>query len=470
MQTITADASYTVLMDTQYNYPTFSSEGPKSLSQTLPADILLLIVKELFSHPTELFAALICSRVCSRWRKLIFGAPTLWSFIDTSRGPRFTQLWLTNSKQSLLDIRLCDRRLGTKYLKHSLLHSDSSWSPDPIPDSIKSQVHRWRSLDISLSCTCRVSRALQFLKDLPNTLYLNSLNIGPMGKANLLLDDISTRNLAFTNPPVVNLALIPPHLRNVAVRPISLRVDSYPVYSNSDIFSPRLTTLEVFLGAFLAHDPDHVEWHRILTSIPNLVELSLWDPRYAARRNSVLPKDQEPIELRSLKTLKLSGRFVHLTELLTKSPLLSLNHLLLDSLDTSITTLPVYLSMIATVSPALTHVSIGSMSNAPGDLNTRGWARAFQCLASLQELTFVETEWREIVVALQEPTMLPHTLRRVRLERIWDLPNVPGANIPLVEFINCVHGPIGRCNNIDHQDECHSRDGSNCELRSLFQP
>lgn len=198
MLATTEDADCTKVIGAQLTNLSLSPEGTKSPLQPLPADVLPLIVEALSSHPTELFAPLICSRVCSYWRQSIYGTSSLWSFIDTSRGPRLTQLWLANSNQSLLDIRLSDQPIRRKYLKDMPLHSSSPFSPsqpnfDPIPESIKSQAYRWRSLDISLSCTCRVSKALQFLKWSTEPLHLDNLTIGPMGRSNLAHDyDIGT--------------------------------------------------------------------------------------------------------------------------------------------------------------------------------------------------------------------------------------------------------------------------------------
>lgn len=455
------------------------TESKFSLPTLLPADIIVLIVEKLSSFPTELFAPLVCSRVCSYWRQSVYETPSLWTFVDTLRGPRFTELWLTNSKQLSLDIRLSDQPLRDNHLEHTLLYScltlPSHHKISTIPESLTSQVHRWRSLDISFSCICRASKTLQFLGHLPETLHLDSLTIGPMGRANLVVDNANVRATTPHYPAVLDSILVPSYLRNSNVQPARLHVDTYPVFFNPHIFSPRLTLLEFFLGAHLAHDPDHVEWHTILSSVPNLAELSLWDHRYKGRRDIHLPQQRNTIELGNLKTLKLSGRFIHFVDMIVMSSLPSLRFLLLDSLDTAIATLPMYLSKVALVSPALSHVSIGSMCHAPKDANVGSWAQAFRPLrATLRELTFVETEWREVLVALDQLISLPHTMSCLRLERVWDMETYDwdtlrqcDNGIPIVELVDCLDGSNGWCSNDLHEGFCESADGSNCELRTL---
>ncbi|KAF8596280.1 hypothetical protein BDV93DRAFT_528135 [Ceratobasidium sp. AG-I] len=158
------------------------------------------------------------------------------------------------------------------------------------------------------------------------------------------------------------------------------------------------------------------------------------------------------------------------------SPLPSLQYLLLDSVDTTFATLPVYLSRVALVSPALSHVTIGSMSYVPKDANAESWAQAFQPLrAVLRELTFVETEWYEVLVALGQFNKLPHILSRLRLERVWDMEpydwdelQEPVNEPTIVELVGCLHGPNGRCNNSFHENICESESGSNFSSNSSF--
>lgn len=448
--------------------------------QALPGDILALIVEALCLDLKELFAPLICSRVCSHWRCEIFSTPSLWSFIDTSRGQRLTDLWVTNSRESLLDVRLCDPPLQKRHLEdmqsHSFLSSFNQYSIDLIPRSLMNESRRWKSLDISLSCTCRVSKVLEFLGQCTETIYLDSLTIGPMGRTTLVLDDISTNNTFLTLPPLADRHLVPPHFETINVQPVQLHVDTYLLRRNTRVFSPRLTVLEVFLGAYLAYDPDHVEWHSILSSVPNLVELSLWDPRYDGRRDIELPDEQMPVELRSLRVLKLSGRFIHITELLARSLLPNLRYFLLDSIDTTIAILPMYLSKIATVSPQLDHVSIGSMSYVLKGVNAKWWAEAFQTLrTSLREFTFVEMEWLEVALALDQLIKHAHMLSRLRLEGVWDMElydwtrlQSPGREMPRIEFINSMHGGASWCKSPTSSvtswgSSCKSEAMSNCQ-------
>ncbi|KAF8596277.1 hypothetical protein BDV93DRAFT_548414 [Ceratobasidium sp. AG-I] len=433
------------------------SRVPKSLWQTIPADILALVIEILSSYPNELFAPLVCSHICSHWRRSILGTPSLWLQIDTTRGPNLTMLWLSNSNQSLLDVRLCDKPLRKKYIKRILPYTPTHmfYSPqqvDPIPENIKSHLARWGSLDISLSCTCRVSKVLEFLGQLPGTLHLDDLTIGPMGEANLALDSCRGRRV---DPPYpIRYVADPTALRsifqNANVQPAALRVDTYPVCFNPAIFSARLTVLEVFLGNYLTHDPNIAEWQKILLSTPNLVKLSLWDSGHILCGTAQPPQDQEHLQLSSLRSIRLSGRFTLLSDLLAGSPLPSLRYLFLDSLDPT-TAIPRDLLHIASVSPKLHHVSIGSISYVTSEANTRLWSEAFRSLPLLQELTFVETEWREVAVALDQLAELPHNLSRLRLEHIWDMEHyswirlqAPGSAMPLVELIDCMKGRPGR--------------------------
>ncbi|KAF8596281.1 hypothetical protein BDV93DRAFT_610969 [Ceratobasidium sp. AG-I] len=307
-------------------------------------------------------------------------------------------------------------------------------------------------------------------------LHLNSLTIGTMGRTSLVVDSNSMRDTFYSDPDLVNPNLVPPYFRSANVQPARLHIDSYLVCLSAYMFSPRLTLLEVFLNSNHADDPDHIEWRNILSSTPNLTELSLWDFRYKGCRHVKLPRQQNSVELRGLKTLELSGRFIHITELLVSSPLPNLRYLSLDSSETAIATLPAYLSEIALVSPALSHVRIGSISHAPSDANAGSWAQAFHPLrTSLRELVFVETEWREVLVALNQLTNLPHSLSRLRLEQVWDMENydwdalqLHENKIPTVELVDCLDGQVGRCGNNLHTRLCESQDGSNFSSNSSF--
>lgn len=453
------------------------SHASTSLWQMLPTDILTLIVEILSSYPQELFAPLACSRVCSHWRRVILGTPSLWLFIDTSRGPNFTQLWLTNSNQSLLNVRLCDQPLRKKYLKRMPLQTpthlcSSPQQTGPIPENIKQHIGRWRSLDILLSCTCRIAKVLEFLGQIPETLHLDSLTIGPMGGASLWLDDTSIRHASHPARYIADPSVLQSKFQNIKVQPVALRIDTYPVYFNPTVFSPRLTALEIFLGNYLVHDPAFAEWQNILLSAPNLVELSLWDPGHAPLGPVQSPQNRERIQLRSLRTLKLSGRYTRLSSLLSGSPLPSLRYLLLDSLNTT-TIIPKDLADIASVSPILDHVSIGSMSHGVGKTNTRLWTKAFESLPSLRELKFMEMEWREVVMALERLAELPHNLSRLQLQQIWDMGPydwsrllTPSNEMPLVDLIDCLERAVQYSNDCSCSktiDDYESGSESNCK-------
>ncbi|KAF8599558.1 hypothetical protein BDV93DRAFT_525948 [Ceratobasidium sp. AG-I] len=452
MRTVTEDTDCE-LIGGQLLSLSLSSDETKSHSQPLPAEVLALIVEALSFYPTELFAPLICSRVCSYWRRSIYETSSLWSFIDTSRGPRFTQLWLTNSKQSLLDIRISDQSIRKKYLKYMPLHCPSPSSPlqhhfDPIPENIKSQAHRWRSLDISLSCTGRVSRALLFLTHSAEALHLDSLTVGPMGKS-ILANDYTIERLL---------------LQKLNAQPTVLRIDNYFGFLCATMVSPRLTVLELFLGGDLKHQPDAIDWPLVLSTAPNLIELSLLESRHKHDPLLKYPEDRSSFELLNLRKLSLSGRFTQLCELFATSALPMLQHLSLDTLPPTTAILPKHLASIASTSPQLSHVSVGSMPYAAKDGNATWWEKAFQpLLPSLRELVFVEMEWREVAVALDSLTGLPHQLSLVRLEQIWDLQSYDWTRLysseigmPTIETTNSVYGGVGWCrsqSDVDHACE-----------------
>ncbi|KAF8599570.1 hypothetical protein BDV93DRAFT_525962 [Ceratobasidium sp. AG-I] len=412
------------------------SDKAKAPSQPLPAEVLVLVVEALSFYPTELFAPLVCSRVCSYWRRSIYETSALWSFIDTSRGPQFTHLWLTNSKQSSLDIRISGQPIGKKYVQH-MPASPLRQRFDPIPESIKSQAHRWRSLEISLSCTCRVSKALLFLAHSGEAIHLKSLTIGPMGRSVLAYDHEIDRSL----------------IQELNTQPSILRIDNHFGFLCAAMVSPRLTVLELFLGGELKHQPDAIDWPLVLSTAPNLVELSLLEGRHQYDPLLKYVENQSSIGLLKLRKLSLSGRFTQLCELFAAFPLPMLQYLSLDTFHPTTAILPKHLATIASTSPQLSHVSMGSMPYAVKDGNATWWEKAFQSLLpSLRELVFVETEWREVAVALDSLTGLPHKLSLVRLEQIWDLQPYDWTRLysseigmPDIENVNGVYGGVGWC-------------------------
>ncbi|KAG8686643.1 hypothetical protein FRC09_014002 [Ceratobasidium sp. 395] len=208
--------------------------------------------------------------------------------------------------------------------------------------------------------------------------------------------------------------------RNIQVQPIILQVDTFPVCS-SPVFSPRLTVLRFFATTFIrkdSHHPDPSEWQKILSATPNLTELSLWHPGHGDTTS--LPS-KTSVNLPSLRQLKLAGLFVRLSGLFARSPLPSLELLLLDSSDAS-GKMPQQITDIALVAPSLGDLRIGSVVFRLNNPNPTRWVRPLRALGSLKRIVFFETEWNETTAILEWLDVLPaRPALHVRFERIHDI-------------------------------------------------
>ncbi|KAG9128096.1 hypothetical protein FRC07_004990 [Ceratobasidium sp. 392] len=163
------------------------------------------------------------------------------------------------------------------------------------------------------------------------------------------------------------------------------------------------------------------------------------------------------LHLPSLEQLELSGAFIILSPLFTKSPLPRLNYLLLDFVGTSID-IPQQLFDFSLISTALTRVYVGSMCFSPDLSGSARWEKAFRSLRFLKALILAEIEWREVVVALTQLGKIPHEPLRVELKEIWDIDMDQFNqlldefdNSLVVEVVDCVVGKSGRCVSIQKQ-------------------
>ncbi|KAG8680286.1 hypothetical protein FRC08_016409, partial [Ceratobasidium sp. 394] len=303
-----------------------------------------------------------------------------------------------------------------------------------------------------------ISSMLRFLGQIPmqEPLGLDRLTIGPMGQTTVLAGDKS-----LTKSEYASL------FQNIQVQPTILRVDMFPVCS-SPVFSPRLTVLHFFAPdkSLFKYELDSLEWHKILSATPNLVELRLWHPVHGD--TTPLPSQTRRIYLPSLRQLELTGLFVGLSGLFVRSPLSSLKGVLLDSLDPC-NKMPEQIADIASVSPSLSDLSIGSMIFCSENPSSKRWAEPLQALESLESLRFFEMEWDEVAAVLERLSLLgTRGPVRVRLERIHDIKLDELARVenkgPItsVELVDCVDGMGGRCNSPDAgpQHECQSEAGN----------
>ncbi|KAG8738593.1 hypothetical protein FRC10_006664 [Ceratobasidium sp. 414] len=296
-----------------------------------------------------------------------------------------------------------------------------------------------------------------------------------MGQGLLLIDDGTIGPIyrgtvfKFADPTKAKSLLQP-----INVQPAALFIDTYPVAFSPMLFSPRLTVLEIFTGNHHNHPPDPDEWHQILSSTPQLVTLRLWNSRHW----EVVPVDAtefSPLHLADLHRLELTGAFIILSPLLTKSPLPMLDCLLLDFLGASII-IPQELAAFASVSPAVTQLSLGSMPFRPGSGTSVWWTKSFESMTSLRLLMLFEVEWLEAAAALMQLTATPHKLSHIKLKGIWDIDAsmlarlmAPDSGLPPLEIIDCTDGQQAKCTNLDHADTaCSCDSGSSYSDSSPF--
>ncbi|KAG8718770.1 hypothetical protein FRC08_004391, partial [Ceratobasidium sp. 394] len=157
-------------------------------------------------------------------------APLIWLYMDTMRGEALTRMWLVQSKEVLLDVRLWENPLysdlmkGLQHLSQSTTRANCSTAEVVIQD-VKDQSHWWRSLNLSFCTMARVNQTIEFLGGLHNTLDLESLNIGPMGSTALIVgkvfDEFNPSGHSLADPTAARALF-----QNLNVRPKVLRVDT----------------------------------------------------------------------------------------------------------------------------------------------------------------------------------------------------------------------------------------------------
>ncbi|KAG8718707.1 hypothetical protein FRC09_012225 [Ceratobasidium sp. 395] len=437
---------------------------------TLPPDILILIVKAL-SEFHEIYAPLICSHVCHRWRVVILDAPSLWTYIDTSRGEKLTRLWLSNAKGAALDVYLRELTPPKQIMGDVPLYLVDPSSPLSTVEiairEAKQQTFRWRSLNIALRSISSTSEIIKSLGDLPETLPLDCLSIDPIDQTLLVIDDGTVPAHVDGQISLADATTTRSLFQRMNVQPAMLRINTYPIAFSPVVFSSRLTVLEGFSGSHYTHPPNINEWHQILSHTPQLVQLRLWNSRHIRSFGPVDSSTLPPLQLPSLKYLELSGAFTVLSPLFTKFPLPELECLLLDCLGTHIY-IPKQLSEFASVCPSLAQLHVGSACFNPKSTGRMWWTRAFQQMRSLRALKFFEVEWREVELALLQLSSVSHSVVHIELDRIWDINMstlgqllAPGAGLPRVKFTDCADGQDGRCTKPEHTFMCESDSGSN---------
>ncbi|KAG8709333.1 hypothetical protein FRC08_018392 [Ceratobasidium sp. 394] len=282
-----------------------------------------------------------------------------------------------------------------------------------------------------------------------------------MGSATLVPNELTAASFARSEFGDIELARL--YLEKLNVTCKVLRIDTYPVGRSPILFSPRLTSLEVFTGGFYNYAIDLEDWAQILSQTPSLVHLRLvcFSHWHFGVQESVEAPSRLEIQLFALEKLELSGCFVSLASLFVGSSLPRLEYLLLNFLGRSGTVAP-RLATIASVSPFIRQLSISAGLDE--------WSAAFQHLSRLQEITFFEMGWGSAMLALADLNNHP-SLLRVRLEQILDLDTLELDNIkssrpglPPIELIDCwdsdAEGP----------GSDGSESGSNYSSNSCFSP
>ncbi|KAG8734993.1 hypothetical protein FRC10_011098 [Ceratobasidium sp. 414] len=379
----------------------------------------------------------------------------------------------------MLDVRLWDCTPCEGFYRRMSLYLSRSKAARldvyPAVEEVMQKILRWRSLNLAFSCISSACRILKVLGDLSEPLLLDSLTIGPMGQTVLAIDDDSIISDPAPSmvPPAADSTFARSLFQSMNVKPAALYVDTYPVPFSPIIFSPHLTVLEVFAGNYHTHLLDTNEWHQILSHTPQLTRLRLWSPRHQVVEVADLSASV-PLQLPDLEHLELTGAFIIVSPLFTKSLLPMLQYLRLDCLYGPID-IPRQLAEFGPISPALTWLCVGSMCFSLTLADSMRWEKAFQSMNSLRVLTFAEVEWLEVAVALEELEGIPHELLRVELKEIWDLDTgalnklleFSDGRLPAVEVIDCLDAHDGRCTNSDHYP-CYSETGSNYSDNSSF--
>ncbi|KAG8705494.1 hypothetical protein FRC08_001651 [Ceratobasidium sp. 394] len=366
--------------------------------QTLPADLLILILKPLLLRPRTSYIPLICTHVCRHWRQAVSGSPSLWSYVDVSRGNALTELWLSNSAYGSIDVKL--------WQPPEELHTEHG-PPQRVQAAIentKQYIERWRSLDISFWCGLCMEETMAFLGCLEQNLQLDCLTVGPMGKTVLFpgLEFDAEHSVPF---------------RTLKIEPKVLRVDSYRFPAECAVFSARLTTIEMFSVPDVYGPPTLAIWANILASTPSLIFLTLWhETSWGTLLDSISEGwSKSPISLPSLKYLSLSTSYLEIMLLLAYSPLPKLEHLRIDSGSSK--NVAQYIGRLAAVAPCLSNLAV-SFPRRPR-YSEVAWNEALQKLQALRHLTFFEMD-PYIARRVLELRNLPQTLVSARLERTLD--------------------------------------------------
>ncbi|KAG8792822.1 hypothetical protein FRC12_004765 [Ceratobasidium sp. 428] len=436
------------------------STSQASTSRTIPTDILAIILAILSASRSESYAPLICSHVCTHWRRAIAGNPSLWSYIDTSRGEELTRLWLSHSKQVPIDVLFREHPMDY----HNLMPQNSH-PPQPLPttsrtdltiEAVKHEYHRWRSLDIALCDIHRVTQILAFLRGPSRPLHLSSLAIGPMALKTLTIHNFlyDGSHAIDSSDDIVNFPVIAAarsHFEKLNVSCDVLRIDAYPLAASPTLFSSRLTVLEVSFGGYGRYDIDVKQWEQILSQTPNLVDLRL--NMLECSRDYIPPPtraDNWSLKLPSLKRLDISEGF---TWLIYKLFLPKLESLTLHSFE---------------IPGVGDDESVVSADEHP-------WNTIFHSFQLLREVAFSVMLWKDILVILTWLTDLPRDQLRVRLEGVWDMDmtdplyEILLSNIrPPVEFVDCLEGGNEECD--CSSEVCKSENQSSYSDNSFFSP
>ncbi|KAH9002562.1 hypothetical protein EDB86DRAFT_2847286 [Lactarius hatsudake] len=174
----------------------------------------------------------LVSHVCRRWREVVIGIPTLWTYLDFAEGPPFdkSQAWLERSKDQPLDIEI-----------DCTIDSDPESESEP-DDGSEDQAD-----------SCHVSPA-----DLPVVRDLILPHSARWRTFELLVDDF---NLMYNTLATLSRVLEAPELR-------ALRLCHYDDNENYDHFSP-VGLRQPFFAPFGGRAPElglvtlwgvHVDW------------------------------------------------------------------------------------------------------------------------------------------------------------------------------------------------------------------
>ncbi|KAG8793546.1 hypothetical protein FRC12_002416 [Ceratobasidium sp. 428] len=429
------------------------------MSQTLPADILAIILEILSTSRSESYAPLICSHVCAHWRRMITNSPSLWSYIDTSRGEELTHLWLSHSKQVPIDVLFREHPMDYHDLipqnSHLPQPNTTTSRTDLTTEAVKHEYYRWKSLDIAFCDIHRVTQILAFLARSGSPLHLSSLTIGSMALKTLIIRKflhdgsrpVDTSDDIVDFPDIIAARS---HFEKLNVSCDVLQIDAYPLTLSPTLFTSRLTVLEVFFGGYGRYDVNVKQWEQILSQTPNLVDLRLKMsecPRnYIARSTGT---DISLLKLPVLKRLEITDGFAWL---IYKLSLPKLESLALHSFEVH---------------------RVGDEGLTVG-ANRHPWYTAFHGFHLPREVILSEMRWKDILVILTWLTHQPRDQLRVRLERIWDVnmtdPQFEALRLdirPPVEFVDCLEGGSGECR-CPTDEYCGSENQSNYSDNSSF--